>query len=118
MPSEVVGEERRGRSLVASGDTAYLPELATFARGADVLVHEATYGEEHAHLAAERDHSTAAQAATVAADAGVEGLYLVHLSPRYHDPQGIERLLAEARAIFPNTEIPADLTVVEIPLPG
>jgi len=35
--------DARDRSVVISGDTAYVPELATFARGADVLVHEVMY---------------------------------------------------------------------------
>src|SRR5205814_6683406 len=35
--------DAKDRSIVISGDTAYAPDLAEFAKGADVLVHEVMY---------------------------------------------------------------------------
>ena len=58
-------------------------------------------------------HSTAAQAATLARDAGVTALALVHFSTRY--PVGVLR--DEARAIFPNTVLPRDFDTIEVPFP-
>ncbi len=75
------------------------------AAGADALVIEATYLDVEADLAAQFGHITATQAATLAREAGVGCLVLVHISRRYSD----RMVLAEARAIFANTIVPRDL---------
>jgi predicted RNA-binding Zn ribbon-like protein len=69
--------------------------------------------EEDAERAAETRHSTAAQAAELAAAASVRMLALTHISPRYSGGQVRE----EARAIFENTIVPRDFDTVEIPFP-
>ena len=89
-----------GKCIVYSGDTSYSPELARAAKGADLLMHDATFDEGQRPLADERAHSTAADAANTAKKAGVRQLLLFHLSGRYRDPQ---MLLDEAKKIFPNT---------------
>lgn len=114
-PREVLGPPRPGRSVVISGDTSYCPELAEFARGADVLVHEATFAGDREDLARERGHSTVLDAARVAREAGVVRLFLVHTSPRYHQAHQIAELLREAKGEFPATRIPQDLDAFEIP---
>lgn len=88
------------RSYAYCSDTAYVPELADHLRGVDLLYHEATFTTDLAARAKETMHSTAAQAATLARDAQVGRLLLGHFSSRY---KNTDRLLAEARAIFPNT---------------
>lgn len=81
-------------------DTAYMPGLAAKIKGTDLLFHESTYLADNLDIARGRGHSTAAQAARVAADAGAKKLMLGHYSSRYKD----DRLfLQEASAIFPNT---------------
>ncbi len=82
-PDQVMGETRRGRKLVLTGDTAPCDMTRLVAWEADLLVHEATFMEEDAERAAETRHSTAAQAAELAAAAGVQMLALTHISPRY-----------------------------------
>ena len=82
-PADVLGPPRAGRMVVYTGDTARSEVVAALAEGADLLVHEATFGEDEAERAAETMHSTAAQAAEVARDAGVKMLALTHVSPRY-----------------------------------
>jgi ribonuclease Z len=78
-----------------------------------LLIHEATFAEEELERAAETGHSTAAQAAQVARDAEVTLLALTHFSTRY--PVGLLR--DEARAIFPNTVVPRDFDLIELPFP-
>jgi ribonuclease Z len=110
-PAELLGPPRPGRTIVYSGDTAPAEIVQVLAEGADVLVHEATFGDEETERAQETQHTTATQAAALARDAGVRLLALTHLSPRY---AGAE-LVREAREIFPNTIVPRDFDLVEVP---
>ena len=112
-PPDLVGAPRRGRTLVYSGDTRPHLALLTAARGADLLIHEATFGGDEAERAVETGHSTAAEAARVALEAGVRRLVLTHISPRY--TRDAPELLAEARAVFPETMIARDGMTVEVP---
>jgi ribonuclease Z len=112
-PPDLVGVPRRGRTLVYSGDTRPHQALLEAARGADLLIHEATFGGDEAERAVETGHSTAAEAARVALEAGVRRLVLTHISPRY--TRDAPELLAEARAVFPETAIARDGMTVEVP---
>ena len=105
-PEMLVGPTRTGRTVVVTGDTRPTEATIEAARGADLLVHEATFAEEEATRAVETGHSTAREAATVAAAAGVKRLVLTHLSARYtRDTTDLDR---EARAVFPATLIARD----------
>jgi len=109
----IVGAPRPGRSLVYSGDTRPCAATIEAARGADMLVHEATFGDEEKDRARETAHATAREAAEVARQAGARRLVLTHLSARYsRDPAA---LLDEARAVFPETVVAKDGLEVEIP---
>jgi ribonuclease Z len=110
-PDAVLGPARPGRTIVYSGDTAPSEVVQALAEHADVLVHEATFIEDERDRAAETMHSTALQAAELAHEADVRLLALTHVSPRYFGPE----LLREAREIFPNTVLPRDFDVVEVP---
>ena len=112
-PAELVGAPRPGRRLVYSGDTTVCAGVAELARGADLLIHEATFGADERERAAETGHSTAAGAATVARDAGVKRLVLTHISARY--TREAPELVAEAREIFAGTEVARDGMVVDVP---
>jgi ribonuclease Z len=112
-PADLVGTPRRGRTLVYSGDTRPHIPVAEAAKGADLLVHEATFGGDELERAQETGHSTAAEAARIALEAGVRRLVLTHISPRYS--RDAPELLAEALAIFPETIIARDGLVVDVP---
>ncbi len=112
----LVGPPRPGRKVVICGDTGITPAAVELAQGADVLVHEATFLSEQSERAVAAGHSTAAEAATVARDAGVETLILTHISARYESdsqPRSGE-LLAEAQAIFPHTLLAHDFWTYEV----
>jgi ribonuclease Z len=110
-PDQVLGPARTGRKIVITGDTAPSNEIVEAAWGADVLVTEATFSEEERERAEETNHQTAAQAAQTAQKAGVGLLALTHLSNRYFGPE----IAREARDIFPETVVPRDFDVVEVP---
>ena len=80
------------------------------ARGADLLVNEATFLEDERERAAETAHSTAVDAAQLAQAAGVRLLALTHLSTRYFGPDAAR----EARAIFPETVVPRDFDIIDV----
>lgn len=113
-PEDVLGESRRGSSLVMVGDVGRPEKLLDKIAGADALVIEATYLSEEEGLAREFGHITAAQAASLAAQAGVGQLILTHISRRYRD----EEVLAEAQAIFPNTSVARDFDSYQIKAPS
>jgi len=83
------------------------------AHAADLLVHEASFLAEEEERARETMHSTAAQAAEVARLAQVRLLALTHVSPRYFGPE----LAEEAREVFPDTVVPRDFDLIEVPFP-
>lgn len=112
-PAQVVGEARRGRRIVLSGDTAPCDMVGAAATGADVLIHEATFTSAEVARARETQHSTAAQAATIAREAGVRMLALTHVSQRHH----AREILDEARETFAATELPRDFDAIEVPFP-
>jgi len=114
-PSDLVGPTRPGRKLVITGDTRPCEATVEAAAGANLLVHEATFADEEAARAAETGHSTAREAAQVAAKAGVSQLVLTHVSARYsRDVSDLER---EAREVFPATQIARDGAEFEITFP-
>jgi ribonuclease Z len=112
-PAELVGGPRNGRTLVYTGDTRPHLSVIAAARGADLLVHEATFGSDELERARETGHSTAAEAARVALEAGARRLVLTHISSRYN--RDATELLAEARAVFPETVIARDGMTVDVP---
>ncbi len=112
-PEQVMGESRPGRTLALTGDTAPCHATVEAARGADLLVHDASFSEEEAQRAADTGHSTVGQAAAVAREAEVKLLALVHISSRYH----VGKVLEEAREVFEPTVAPRDFDLIEIPFP-
>lgn len=112
-PDEVLGPARAGRTVVIAGDTAPASSVVDAAKGADLLIHEATFLADELERSRETLHSTAGGAALVAQEAGVKLLALTHVSTRYFGHQVVE----EATQLFPETVVPRDFDVVSIPFP-
>lgn len=110
---ELVGPPRPGRKLVYTGDTRPVAGVIEAAHGADLLIHEATFGEEERERAAETGHATARQAADVARMASVRRLALTHISARYS--RDAPELLAEAQTVFPETVVARDGLTLDVP---
>lgn len=111
---DFIGPAKKGRIVTILGDTRQTPNILELAQGADVLVHESTFGKGEGKLARSYYHSTSIQAAKVAQKAQVKKLLLTHISARYVGPlvNGLEH---DAKEIFANSKVVRDFDVVEIP---
>lgn len=118
--ADFCGPDLRGRSVVYCTDTIYCRSAVELARGADLLVHEATFAAADEHLAVRSQHSTAGMAARVAREAGVRRLVITHFSPRYFPGNDTEPgdLLREAREHFPATDMAHDFLTIAVPRDG
>ncbi len=113
-PSVLVGERRRGRRIVVTGDTRPCEATIAASQDADLLIHEATFADDEAARAVETGHSTAREAAEVARKAGARRLVLTHISARYsRDAHELER---EAKQVFAKSSIARDGTEIELML--
>ncbi len=114
-PDQLVGPPRPGRKIVITGDTSPCESVVDAADGADLLIHEATFGEEEAERARETRHSTAKEAGQVALAARVRRLVLSHLSARYS--RDFTPILEQAREVFSETVVARDGLTIEVPYP-
>ncbi|MEH7124430.1 ribonuclease Z [Bacillus sp. JJ1773] len=112
-PSEFLGPVQKGRIVTILGDTRKCEAAIELAKGADMLIHEATFSAGEEHLAYEYYHSTTTQAAEVAKSACAKKLCLTHISSRY-DRKDWLRLVQESEAIFSNTEMAMDFKEISI----
>jgi ribonuclease Z len=100
--TELTYSPRRSRSYAYCSDTAYNENLIEKLQNINLLYHEATFSEDEQSKAAETQHSTAAQAATIALKAQVDSLLLGHFSARYRE---LDPILEEAKKIFSNVRL-------------
>lgn len=114
-PEELVGPARPGRKVVITGDTGPCESVVEAAEDADLLIHEATFGEEEADRAKETRHSTAKDAAQVALAARARRLVLCHLSARYS--RDFAPLLEQAQEVFQQTLVARDGMTLDVPFP-
>lgn len=111
-PEMVLGEVRKGRRVVYTGDTRPCERTIEIARNADLLIHDASFSEDLKDWAIESGHSTAREAAEIARKAEVKKLILTHISARFS--KNAELLLSEAKKVFENVEIAKDFLTVQI----
>ena len=93
------------KSYAFCSDTMYKEDIISIIKNTDVLYHESTFLEQHAHLTAKTKHSTAIEAARIAQQAGVGTLVLGHYSTRY---DGLNAFREEAQTVFSNVELAED----------
>ncbi len=110
-PQEVVGPPRRGLKIVYSGDTRPCQSLVEVSKGADLLIHEATFSSKHEEEARLSFHSTASEAAEIALRASAKLLVLTHFSGRY---RSADALLSEARKLFRRSYAAKDMLKIEL----
>ncbi len=110
--SELVNLAPSPRTYAFCSDTRYDERLIPIVKNVNLLYHEATFAEQEKELAKKRFHSTAKQAATIAAKAEVGKLLIGHYSARYPDKTILEE---QARAVFPNTVGVEDGMIINIP---
>ncbi|MFC6905991.1 ribonuclease Z [Halalkalicoccus tibetensis] len=115
-PEQVVGEPRPGRRVVYTGDTRPTEETVEAAEDADLLIHDATFGDDWAERAGETGHATAREAGEIADRAGAKRLALTHISSRYAGDAS--RLAREANEEFEDAFVAEDGREIEVPFPG
>lgn len=113
-PEQVVGQARKGRKFSFVTDTLYLPSIAEEVKNSDLLICEGMFADDCEDQAKEKKHMTSRQAATIARDADVKRMAIIHYSPRYND-KDLELLLKQAREVYPETLLTKDRMHVEIP---
>lgn len=106
--SELTYQPYIPRSYAFCSDTLYNPSLIELIKGVDLLYHEATFLDDLQAMAKQTGHSTAAQAADIAAKAEVKQLLIGHFSSRYDDAM-LPLFENEAKQIFPNTQVVKEL---------
>ena len=115
-PGDVLGEPRPGRKVVYTGDTRPIqnqPGVAALIRGADLLIHDATFDDQESSRAREVLHATAGEAGEAAAVLNARMLALVHISSRYASTAN--HIRDAKRQYEGDVILPADLTALEIP---
>jgi ribonuclease Z len=106
LPEAVLGPPRPGLKLAYCTDTRPCAGTIDLSRNVDLLIHEGTFAADLGPEAHMKGHSTVAQAAEIALQAGARRLALTHISPRYVD---VAPLRDQARAIFPESQVMSDL---------
>jgi ribonuclease Z len=107
-PDEVLGPIEEGIKLVYIGDVDNVTPLLPIVADADALIIEATYADAEEEMMASHGHITARIAAGLAKSGNVGGLYLNHISRRYHGSE----LEIEARQVFPATTVVKDFDTI------
>jgi len=105
---DVTGPPKKGKKITIFGDTRYDKRFSNFVKHSDVLIHEATFSDEHKNLAKQYYHATSKEAAMLAKAGSVKKLILTHISSRYQQ-EVKQTLLKEAQSIFKHTKIAYDL---------
>ena len=111
-PDMVLGPPRKGIKLTYCTDTRPVPAIVENASGSDLFICEGMYGEKDKDAKArEHKHMTFYEAAKLARDAQVGGMWLTHYSPSLTRP---EEYMDDVRKIFPAAKAGKDRKSVEL----
>lgn len=110
MPCLAISFLAGGRRLVYTGDTGWDPGLLKLARGADLLLAEASLNQAAAEMGQKLGHLTAREVGEMARQTGVGKVLLSHLWPEFD----LDALLAEAREVFPEAELAEEGRTYEV----
>lgn len=113
-PKDVMGPERKGRKFSYVTDTAYTPNISPEVVNSDLLICESMFEASLIDSAKDKKHLTSKQTGKIAKDGNVKKLGLIHYSPRYVE-RDLQKLLEEARSIFPNTVLTRDRMIFKLP---
>ena len=113
-PEQVLGDKRSGRKFSFVTDTLYKPSITEEVKGSDLLICEGMFEKALIDQAKEKKHMTAVQAATIAKNANVRRMCMIHYSPRYTDKE-LGLLLSEAQEVWPQAELSRDRMQIDIP---
>lgn len=113
-PEQVLGAKRSGRKFSFVTDTLFKHSIIDEVRGSNLLICEGMFEDALIDQAKEKKHMTVSQAATIAKEAEVLRMCLIHYSPRYTDKE-LHILLDEARKIWQKTELSYDRMCIDIP---
>jgi ribonuclease Z len=117
-PEELVGPPRQGKSVAYITDTGFCIAARRLATDVDLIIHEATYGDDQLDMALDRKHSTIRHAATIARGAGAKKFIATHFSTRY-EGAALAQLETEGREVFPDhhhgARSPADRSLIRPP---
>ncbi len=113
-PEQVLGKKRSGRKFSFVTDTLFKRSIIDEVKGSDLLICEGMFENALIDTAKEKKHMTACQAATIAKEANVKRMCMIHYSPRYTDKE-LHILLEEAQEIWPKAELSHDRMHIEIP---
>lgn len=113
IAKDFISEPRKGKVVTILGDTRKTDASVRLGLGADVLIHEATYGKGDEQIAKKHGHSTNIQAAEVAKSAFAKRLLLNHISARFMG-RDVRQLERDAQDILPETHVVRDLEEVEV----
>ncbi|WP_413627121.1 ribonuclease Z [Fructilactobacillus vespulae] len=109
-----IGKAQMGRIVTILGDTRNTPNIKKLSQGADIVVHESTFGKGESKLARSYYHSTNIEAAKMAKTSSVSRLLLTHISARYTAKMARE-LQDQAQEIFANTKVVKDFDFIDVP---
>lgn len=113
VAKDFISAPKKGKIITILGDTRKTDSSVRLGLGADVLVHESTYGKGDEKIAKAHGHSTNMQAAKVAKEASAKRLLLNHISARFLG-RDCKKMELDAQTIFENTHLVRDLEEVKI----
>lgn len=113
IAKDYVSAPKKGKVITILGDTRKADASIRLGLGADVLVHESTYGKGDEKLAKRHGHSTNMEAAKVAKAASAKKLLLNHISARFLS-RDISKMRSDAQEIFEDVHVVRDLEEVKL----